>query len=402
MDRLAEELQSQILSHLTLNEQAKCRLVSRSFKCLVEDHLRTITHVKTGNDRVDTYSSAYEDFLSNKFVTAYVRTEKMTNRYLISFYLQATEREMYTEFLVDGFYSFLSKFCPKLQVLYSRSKLFHINNLFKLPSLRYFNCQHFDYLLPNVGQDTESLFTQMESLEAFGVEWISSKKMPRPLLFLAKRLMQKKKPIPKLQNPSSDLLDEETFASMAECGIKCLKYDVKEGEIDQLYPISEQVARHLKDLSFSFLPSDSFVQSPLPMLKYLSISNYQCHIPETYNKVLFTSPHLKYFRYNGGLTLHLVHRLFQHFNTLQELELVDISCSLKGEEFGHKIILGLPSSLHSFKLDKFMPVELIGCISSKLTFLSVNSLTNFEFDLPNLEKLVCEKTNLFINTRLSS
>ena len=336
MDPLPEEVQLEILSHLNLNEQAACRLVSYSFKCLLEECLRIITHVQIGNEELNVYSSIYEDFLARKFVQASVRSEKM----------RSDER------LSDSFYSFLSKFCPSLQVLYSAKSL-HFNDLLKLPHLRFFKCSKLIFPPSTEENDAERLFSQMESLESLDA---GPKTNPKHLLFLVKRL-QKNKSIPILVNPSLDLLDKRTFASLAECGIKCLKYHVYEDEIHRLHPISEPVARHLKDLSIRFLPSDSYVQSPLLVLKYLQIENPNFYLDfpspyATYENVLFSSPHLKYFRYKSNLELKLVHILFQHLSSLEELQDIDTDVLVKQDEPDQRletISLDLPSSVHRFR-----------------------------------------------------
>ena len=125
MDLLPEDVRSEILCQLNLNELAACRLVSHSFKSMAEEHTKTVTHVAVDKPEINAYSSNYEDFLSNTLVTANVKMKKIEH----------------CRCPVDGFYSFLTALCPKLQVLCaSCSVSFTIDGLAKLPSLRYFQC----------------------------------------------------------------------------------------------------------------------------------------------------------------------------------------------------------------------------------------------------------------------
>ena len=365
----------EILSYLNLNEQARCRLVSQGFKWSVEDHLSTVTHIQVlykhdESDYVD--HATEEEFLFKRFFTA---TPCWTE---IEYKMQP----------VDSFFSFISKWCPNLQVLYTNEYCFTFDHLFPLTKLRYFRCKNIE--VGTVVDDAQTLFSQLKHLQAFSAG--PFKKTSHYQILLAKQLYKNKQLIHKLVNPSTKLLDKETFESFAVQGIKSLEYCVPPPEEGQLYPITETVARHLSELSLYSVPCDDFILSPLPSLKYLYINQCTFERFATRQNLYFSSPHLKSIFLRCKLTLKLIKSIFDHFHSLKELESVKMRISMIYAE-DETITVALPPNINYIQLTCNEPLELSHCYSDRLTYLDIDCFHEQYFNLPNLKvlKIECRK-----------
>ena len=371
----------EILSYLNLNEQAKCRLVCQGFKWSIEDHLRTVTHIRIDEDKDidDIHSSTAEEFLSKRFFTATLR-----------------QTELHERLSVDSFFAFISKWCPSLQVLftYSREHCFSSDHLFPLTKLRYFRCERI--LAGSVVRDAETLFPLLKCLQHFDAS--SHEITSGYRILLAKQLYENKQLIHELVDPSTKLLDKETFESFAERGIKSLVYTVPDRERGQLYPITETVARHLTDLSLDSIPCDNFILSPLPSLKYLDIKKFGFTSFETHQNLFFSSPHLKSICLKGKFTLKLVNSLLKHFHSLKELESVQMSISLDDAEVAGNITVILPINIKYIYLRCNVPLGPSHYYSDRLTHLDVDHITEQGFNLPNLKIIRIESREMDSST----
>lgn len=380
MESLPFEAQAGIWSFLTLNDQAKCRLVCHTLKSSVEYHLGTTTHVRVPNDRTDknVNSHIYQTYLSrNDFVIA---TPQSTSR-------------NDDEYPNDLFFSFLGKYCPNLQVLDAHLCSITYDNLLQLPSkLRYFRCYKLKALPGDHVQCAEAAFSQLKSLEGFVAN--PYEKRAKQFISLAKHLSARRKTVLRLMNPSSRIIESKELESLMSVGLECLDYNVEENERGRLHPIYPNMAQQLIDLSTNFLPTDAFCQSSLPSLRYLNIEQDNHLSSTSYKNVLFTSPALRSFTYQGPMDAKMLVNLLAHFHSLNQLTLFDVNVEVNEEEVREKLTLSLLPRVKQFTLETNCPFELSHCVSESLVHLEVDYLINLQFDFPNLKVLKSNKCEI--------
>ena len=243
------------LSYLNLNQLAKGRLVSRAWRDVIERHLETqVTHIRIMDDimeEIDILSYTGENYLSERFVLANPCFRKLTHN-------QPTRVSNVL------FSKFVNRYCPNLQVLYAPECFFHYPHLILLTNLRYFMIEN--VIMTGRDENFSIIFPHLILLESFDI-FLGMV----PHYLLARHLYENEKPIHKLLNLSTGLMNEVTFQSMAERGINCLEYD-EDGTMEDFYPINATVAQHLRCLKINFFPDDKFVLAPLPSLRYLKIT----------------------------------------------------------------------------------------------------------------------------------
>lgn len=368
MESLPTELMVKIVSRLNLHDQAKCRLVSRSFKNAVESNLKSITHIAL--EEVDVKSDHY--FIYIKFLDA-------------SFF-QINESKKYICFS-SKLASFLAMKCPNIQVLYSKSLRMRLKDLQKLgKSLKFFSC--YKFFVPEKSSHTIQQLNSFEQLEAFHCTKFNHK--IDEISNFKNKLLLKSNFITHIENPSNELLSQFTNSSVSK-NIRSVEYN---GKSDESHSLHETIASNLSCFSIKhreYNPPN--IEGPLSNLVSLSLEGgyflkgYCDNLFDSYKLVNINC--IVSFQRSFYPDFFISLNLYHHLKYIKFAQIYTPSSQLSFLE------VSLPPEIEIFDVFiESVTFEIINASSATLRELTINNLGTYEWQFPRLELLHLKFTRI--------
>lgn len=410
MNELPLDVHLEILAYLSINERARCRLVSKPLKNSSEFSLRSITHLSVSQMCYDEHREIINDSVKTaeeEMIGSYVRDNFLSRPFVrgrTNYFWQSDEVD-------PSFFPFIGKFCPYLKVLrmkgmvISRENLLHISK-----SIQYFTCYRFVLPTNFERKDISSSFlAPLPLLKGFdeGNDWCDGRKECATNC-LARRLLQLNRPIAKIYmtkvKPILRLLDRES-------GVRCLDIRRKK-DAPSFYSVSKPLAQSIEDLTVNFVPNNEFCKFALPKLRYLKVINkFDWPPPIEFEGKMISASNLKGFSFHGNITYGSLLKLLQYFHSLEHLQEIELKATIQSNDYHpvdgekkdiefyfppnlKKLTIARPSSW--LRMSYGSRVKLAGCVPESLEYLKINELTIPEFNLSNHEfnlnlKLICGK-----------
>ena len=374
MNSMPLDVHMKILPYLSLNEIAKCRLVTRSYKQVVEETLKYVTHVSVTkkreenavqNNRKEVLDLFYIriTFFSKPFVEAHLKDLSWTD----------------SLFLV-----FLAKFCPNLRVLRIKGhSLFSDQLLLLQPSLQFFTCDDLSFENRDSLEYAQSLCAHLPNLQGF-ITYLS--------LFpiYANKKAQFSKELFKLNGTLCRICDHEVDGEFLQLltrgGTKflhmCLRYRVLPP-----FCISQPLAESLVELSLDFLPTGRFCSFSLPNLVLLEVKR-PLELPAIAQIGRFPSmPNLRNFIFKAMIASEDFCKLMNIIYSFDNLQYLMLNFPGMNANIS---IISLPQNLNTLIVETVQHFRFSDHFSTSLKKLFVPNIGNLWFNFPNLEVLNCE------------
>lgn len=362
MESLPSQVFEIIFSYVNVREKLNIRLVSRSLKDAVDNCLEQSTHLALDKIHLDHHHYVFAKFMHKQFVN-------FENYFKNSFSTQL--------------FLFLSVKCPNIQIIYARNLTLQWNDLLHFGnSLKFFWCN--DLQLPKEEDRTLQFIKQLKKLEAFELEKCNS-----TYFLLINKLLQLKKPLKQLKNPTEHIL-KETFKLAGDQGISSLVFDKVQ---NNNYSVPSNIGGNLSHY-FSFY-SNFQVDGPLFNLEYLFFAYTNC--PPSKLEQLFVSSKLKVIRciFRNQMVRHILLPrsfvdIFNRLSSFEKLEKVSFSHFQFQDSWSLlPLKCSLPPKIQQFEIVIHDPlaIELTTFSSSTLSYFKCNNFSTFEFNFPNLKVL---------------
>ena len=375
MEQLPIEVLNTIFSFCSVNDRAKCRLVSRVFKEAAEISLRSVTHLNI-QPRRDSHPR-WPDRIENESPKSY-SDEIFLHKPLVDVCVKYTD--------CKELFFFLGQYCPNLQVVSATSFYLEYEQLVQIASrLQFFHCKDL-VIPPHLKDDSESLFTPFQQLKGFQVS-----DFPQKLdVLFAKYLFKRHRPIFTLQRLSLRDIGLATLELMAQKGISCLSIDLTHNAMVQQIP--EALAKCLVDLTVESDPPAHFCRLPLPKLQYLRLRKQQVVAEPNPLFCRKLTPNLKSFEFDGYVDMSMLRPLMAYIHSLEKLQYASLSLFTRDDGEDEQLVdsFPLPPKLTELRVDTMLPFH---NFSTTLRRLSMNLFLKermFEFNFPNLEFFQCE------------
>lgn len=394
MDSIPLDVQLQVLSYLSLNELVECRLVSHSFKQMLDESLRCITHVQVTNEREDESDVEDEEDANKKEDDKYkvYRTvkEAMKESYIGRTFYSKPLVKAHVLFddqnsLCSEFFSFLREFCPNLRVLRMDDCSLFGDQLFALPpKLEFFTCR--DFSPPRTresAQQVHSPFVHLANLKGFLTDFSDASYNQRQIRF--------KKDFLKLNGAVCQILtqevDPEVLQLLNRGGTKCLHLDLDQSVFSS-FAISQPLAGSLVELSLDFLPTGKLCPFSLPNLLYLAVNCSDRRQAMRPSEGFISTPNLRSFTYRGWITSEVLCQMMNYIHSLDKLRVLRLNDFYFGLQ-SEVLRVTLPHNLEKLAIKMNRPFQLIDHSSPSLRCLVVTDMSELLFDMPNLEVLIC-------------
>lgn len=364
MESLPLELIVNIVSRLSLEQQVKCRLVSKTLKDAVDCSFKSTTHIALDEvileDRL-----ALPHYLEENYVFCNLK---------------------YSANLINS----LASTCPNLQVLYARNSTIQVAELVPLgQTLKFFLCNN---LLIDIRPDEWiKSFRQLEAFDYLNIFHDSIDQLHLSEL-LIKKCLDQNKSLYNIMVPSNTIL-KHLIKTNSYKSIKSICINQKDGKVT----IPAIIATNLR--SFRLRGTDSLVlelEAPLSNLEYYCSFWFLPKDNSIYNK-LFNSQKLKFICcFFSCFSPSLVERLITDLQSQKKLKYFEythnplIYESLAGPKTFLKI--ALPPKMEKFHIThNHVHLEITG--GETLRGLKCNNIYRFNDKLLNLEELTFD-TNL--------
>ena len=377
MDQLPLEVLEKILSFCSVNDRAKCRLVSKVFKKAAEISLRSVTRLNILRRR-DSHSR-------------WPDRDELPKSYCDEIFLVKPLVDVCVEYRDWELFFFLGQYCPNLQVVSATSFSLEYEQLVQIASrLQFFHC--IDLRIPSeLESDLESLFAPFEQLKGFQVSNFSHE---LDVLF-AKYLRMRERRMFTLKTPDGRIVLKMPLQFMDQAGISCLSIDLTHNALVQQIP--EALAECLVDLTVESNPRAQFCRCPLPKLRYLRLRKQRVVAEPNPLFCQQLTPNLKSFEFDGEVNMSMLRQLMSYIHSLDKLQYASLSPLASRDDVNDEqaVSFPLPPKLTELRVEDSL---LFHNFSTSLRCLSVsegqscpNNPISKEaiFDFPNLELFNC-------------
>lgn len=369
MECLPFEILNEIFSYLTLKQQVTARCVSKFFK-------RTIEAI-VANDvlQLQINHKSAANVMCRKSLMLF-QTDKMKSIHV-------------NECQVESLFKFISKYCPKLEVLDAWTVTTSLESLLSVASgLRYFSLH--DLERTDLIADQDEIFSHFPMLEAFDFSWIS----PHP--FCHQQFYNYKKnrncPVPFTQwiHPCvhSGMCQEEL--SQIPSNLKSLTWsNLYMRQPLDLSSFDSSLANSLQFLLVTDLEFNGETHLTLPNLRFLRFDiPLELDAIKSILNVLKYSTRLEHILITTELDVESSMKLSRLISSCQQLKYFYLSCPIGRtiDYEGHPLFIPLQPKLIYFCLEFNVPVVLLNttCLTLQSLTLSVPFSGPINFNLPNL------------------
>ena len=378
MDSVPVNVHLQILFHLSLNEIAECRLVTRSFKQVFEESLKHVTCISAGDEKEWSKSHSEgkdlsyirQTFFSKPFIKAHIQVESSKRVY-------------------SRFFKFLAKFCPNLRVLRMHGDELSCRQLLLLPPrLEFISCDNLSFRPRKTAKHVQSLCAHLPNLQGFIYYYphfrlISDETATQ----VSKELLRLNRPICQICRPRG--MDEELVQLLARGGIKYLHMCKKKRFLPSL-SISQPLAESLVGLSLDFFPTGKHCSFSLPNLLFLEVAGHEQRTAIARIESFLSTPNLTHFIFRAETSREDFCRLMDNIHSLHKLRLLALDFTFIQDTNSDIPLISLPHNLHSLTVETDRPFRFSDDSSLSLKRFWCSDISELHFDFPNLELLSCE------------
>lgn len=365
MESLPPGIIAQVVSHLDIEEQLKCRLVSRLFKNEVDYNLKKVTHLAFGKIYYEHDYYIFFNFLKNKLTKFRSMKNPTSFPYILS----------------SKFLSSLSIKCPNIEVIYAHDHILKLENLLPFSErLKFFWCRDLD--ISGNGDQTVQLLCNFKQLECFEFSLYNTK-----YCHLVDEWLRLKRPLRKLKNPTEKILND-AYELVGDKGISSLKFN-RSGDTEFIVP--SHITAHLE--CFYSTQNDVKVKGPLYNIKYLYLYYPMTILKEIEQILLSTKLKVINFTFPSEMDGQFYRQFVNVCKRLDSLmNLEDVSFKqirIKDSKSLPPVKCSLPPRIRNFTLyiNEEIPIELTTECLTKLFFLSCNNFSTFKFNYSNLNCL---------------